>query len=291
MRCIIDGDVVAYMSCASRFATTTGHTLITLPGQEPQFTPEQDAMYLERAWIRAQEIVNELIEVCFADNVKIAVKGEGNFREDIYPDYKQHRRNETKSRNVFVPQLRARLVEKGLAEFAHGMEADDYLRMWQQQAVQENEPYVICSIDKDLRCIPGRHYNMKKNTFSEVSEAEATRFFYEQLLQGDPTDNIKGIPKVGPIKAQQFLKDFDTETEFQTIVQQCYQAAFGINWKKELELNGRLLYLLKHPKDVFTIDGWPEVIYEPTAEELTLQLDLQTNEATNDNTQTENTNS
>jgi 5'-3' exonuclease len=154
-------------------------------------------------------------------------------------------------------------VENGMAVAAHGMEADDLLRIWQQECVAAGVDYIICSIDKDLRCIPGRHYLMHKKQFIDVSEEEATRFYYEQLLQGDPTDNIKGIPRVGPVKAQKYLQDCKTEKEFQYTVSEAYQSYFGNEWEQELILNGRLIYLLKSKDDEFTLDGWNLCPYTP----------------------------
>ena len=260
---IIDGDVVAYYSCPSRYVAVNGQTLITLKGQEPVFTEEQDQLYLENAWIRAQEIIKDLAEVCFANEIKVAVKGNGNFRDSVSSIYKAHRKD--KEPHKFVPTIRNRLVEAGIAIAADGMEADDYLRMWQQEALAKNENYIICSIDKDLKCIPGRHYNMKHKNFFDVSDAQAIRFYYEQLLQGDSTDNIKGIPGIGPKTAAKLLADANEEEQFKTIVIECYQAAFSReDWKEQLLVNGKLITLKKTMADEFSIEGWPEVEYVET---------------------------
>jgi 5'-3' exonuclease len=140
---------------------------------------------------------------------------------------------------------------------AHGKEADDLLRIWQTEAEANGEDYVICSIDKDLKCMPGRHLNIKKNVFSVVTPEEATRFYYEQILQGDPTDNIKGVPNIGPKKAKSFLERCNSESEFQSTVVSVYHAAFEDDWEKELKLNGSLIHLLRTEDDKFSIDSWP----------------------------------
>ena len=257
---IIDGDVLAYMACESRYKNGQGYTIYQL--EEKVFTPEEDAAYLTKSWLRFQEIVKDLCECCFTDQFKMAVKGEGNFRNDIYPEYKANRHADPTKRNPFVPQLRQMAVDTGIATAAHGMEADDLLRIWQQECVKNGEDYVICSIDKDLRCIPGRHYVMNKNDFITMEEHESIRFYYEQLLKGDPTDNIKGIPKVGEVRARKYLEQYGTEAEFQYVVTEAYQGAFGNDWHDELMLNGRLLYLKKSFDDEFTMDGWNTCSYE-----------------------------
>jgi hypothetical protein len=265
---IIDGDVVAYMACENRFKNGQGYTIYQL--EEVVFTPEEDAAYLTKAWLRFQEIVQDMCEICFTDQYKMAVKGENNFRNEIYPEYKANRHADPKKRNPFVPQLRQMAVDAGMAIAAHGVEADDLLRYWQQECVANGENYVICSIDKDLRCIPGRHYLMHKNEFLEMSEEASTRFYYEQLLKGDPTDNIKGIPKVGEVRAKKYLAALNTEAEFQHTVTEAYQGAFGNDWEKELLLNGMLLYLKKHPEDHFNLDGWNICEYIPEKEPVEL---------------------
>ena len=259
--CLIDADVVAYMACENRYKNSQGQILVTL--EERVFTEEENAAYLSKAWLRFQEIILELCELCFTNDYKAAVKGEGNFRNDIYPEYKSNRHADPKKRNPFVPTLRKMAVDAGMAVAAHGMEADDLLRMWQQECKSKQEPYVICSIDKDLKCIPGRHYLMHKNEFLDVSEAEAVRFYYEQLLKGDPTDNIKGIPKVGDVKAKKYLAGDSTEAQFQYTVSEAYQGYFGNDWEKELLLNGQLIHLKKTVDDTFSLANWNLSPYTP----------------------------
>lgn len=277
---IIDGDVVAYMACESRYlgvidrilkgvgVETVGITDLeereTPPLEEMRlvtsepvlFTPEEDELYFAKAWHRFQDLTLSISEFCFADSYLMAVKGDGCFREDIYPAYKANRIKPVDKRNYFVPRLRQKAVETKMATAAHGMEADDQIRIWQEELAAKGEDYVICSVDKDLKCMPGRHLNIKKNVFSEVTPEQAMRFYYEQIIQGDPTDNIKGVPRVGPKGAAKFLKDCVTEADFQATVIEVYQAAFGEDWKKELTLNGRLIHLLKQKDDVFTVDMW-----------------------------------
>lgn len=260
--CLIDGDVVAYMACENRYKNGQGYTVYSL--EEKVFTEEEDRIYLQKCWLRFQQIVTELCECCFTNEYKMAVKGNGNFRDDIFPEYKSNRHADPKKRNPFVPKLRQMAVDTGMAVAADGREADDLLRIWQQECVANDEQYIICSIDKDLRCIPGRHYLMHKNEFITMSEEDSIRFFYEQLLKGDPTDNIRGIPKVGDVKAKRFLEPCTSEDEFQLVVSELYQEAFGDDWERELILNGRLLYLQKTFDDHFNIDFWNVCGYEMT---------------------------
>jgi 5'-3' exonuclease len=150
-------------------------------------------------------------------------------------------------------------VEDGLAIEAHGREADDYLRIWATEAMKAGDPYVIMSIDKDLKCIPGKHYNIKHEELSDVSDKYALRFFYQQLLSGDPTDNIPGVLKIGLIKVEKYLLNTETEEEMQEIVVTTYLEAYGESWYDYLLSNGKMIYLQKDLNDYFSISHWPVV--------------------------------
>ena len=258
---LIDGDVLCYLSCESRYITQDGMKIITLDPLE--FTQEQNDRYLERCWMNLQSKVRECCELAYTDEYKMAIKGIGNYRQDIYPEYKMHRHVQPEKRNPFVPMLRQRCVEYKMATEAHGMEADDQLRMWATECQASGEDYVIFSVDKDLKMIPGRHHLLHKHEFVTMSEWDSLKFYYEQLLQGDMTDNIKGAPGVGPIKAQKYLADCTTEKEMQEIVMQVYYTCFGRElWSDALFLTGQLIYLKKNADDWFTMDGWPRIEFE-----------------------------
>lgn len=258
---LIDGDVLCYNACENRFRNANGFTVVTL--DEIAEDPEADALYLEQAYKRLLRLIQDALDVCFAEEYRIAVGGKGNFRKDIYPEYKMNRHADPKKRNPFVPKLRRLLAEAGLATEAHGMEADDQLRMWATELEAEGRSYVVVSIDKDLLMIPGRHYRIHKEEFVEMSKYAAMKFYYEQLLQGDPTDNIKGVPKVGPVKAQKYLEGCVTEQDHQAVVMQVYYTAFGKDsWRKELNLTGQLIYIKETADAWFSCDGWQEIEFE-----------------------------
>lgn len=259
--CLIDGDVLCYMACESRYMTPDGYRIIVQ--DEIVFTEEEDKKYLDKAWKRLQYLIRDLCDTHFTEEYKAAIAGIGNYRKDLFPGYKANRHNPTKKRNPFVPQLRKMLAESGMATEAHGMEADDQLRMWAEECRANEIDYIVCSIDKDLKMIQGRHYLIHKQEHIEMSEWDALKFYYEQLLQGDQTDAIAGAPGVGPVKAQKYLSECTTEQEMQEVVMQVYYTCFGRElWSDALFLTGQLIYLKKHKDDWFTMDGWPRIEFE-----------------------------
>ena len=149
-----------------------------------------------------------------------------NFRYEIFPEYKSARKGKRK------PYHRATLtkyvIEKLNGVTMTGYEADDVVGILQEQtkAAGVNTP-IICSIDKDLLCIPGLHWNPDKGTVNEVSELEAFRNFGEQVLKGDSTDSIPGLKRVGPATATKILADCDSVESIWDTVRETYLVKKG----------------------------------------------------------------
>jgi DNA polymerase-1 len=87
-----------------------------------------------------------------------------------------------------------------------GYEADDTVASYARLCRDSNVPYVVCSIDKDLKQIQGSHYDYKHERLTQVSATEAAFLLFKQTLMGDRTDNIPGIPGIGPVKAEKMLE-------------------------------------------------------------------------------------
>ena len=208
---------------------------------------------------RLRESINLILEAVEATAYKIYLTEENDptqFRRRIYPEYKAHRL-QAKPKHYQV--IREYLQEHYDAEVCTGIEADDALGIEQYSRrdalaghfgifrqfpdVPKIGETIICSIDKDLKQIPGHHYNFVKLEHSEVSYAEGLRYFYTQLLTGDSSDNVKGVWKVGPVKAANILATADTEQEMFHRVRDTY------NNDEEMLMNGRVLWIWKQQND------------------------------------------
>lgn len=98
---------------------------------------------------------------------------------------------------------------------------------------KENPSVIICSTDKDLNNTPGWHYNFKEGRKYWIDEDQAIKNFYLQLLTGDKTDNIIGIPGIGPVKAEQILEGATTEKEMYEKVGRCYEDYMLSVWAQD----------------------------------------------------------
>jgi 5'-3' exonuclease len=101
---------------------------------------------------------------------------------------------------------------------------------------------IICTIDKDLDQIPGQHYNFVRKEKYNVSEDEGNRFFFYQLLVGDPTDGIKGVPGIGPKKATRLL-DSTPPDEWLDRIRDLYAS------EEDLDLNAQCVYIWRKEND------------------------------------------
>lgn len=227
MQALIDGDIVAFR-CA---ATAEG---------------------LDE-WIaiaRTNDLIEQIIGEIKATGSTVYLTGKNNFRRQIYPEYKAHR---VKPPPQHLEACRQYLIKEWKAIVADGCEADDMLGV-QQMSLMDNgdDPEVpfdlrsyICSIDKDLLQIPGKHYNFVKKEIQEVTYMRGLREFYLQLLTGDRADNVFGIRGIGPKKAEALLEGYETEQELFDAVRAQY------NNDNQFLMNGKLLWIWRKENDIW----------------------------------------
>ena len=226
---IIDGDIVAFLASAV----------------EPD-----DSIKAKK---RADELVVDICESCFADDYLLYVKGPNNFR-DNYDTYKRNRSGG--ERPSSLESVRTHLAN------VHGMrapagEADDICVIQAQDFLDDGVDYVICSIDKDLRQMPGLHYNIRKNEITRVEEQEGFRFLMLQCLTGDRVDGIDGIRGIGPVKGNKIL---DEAEDLYEAVGRAWAAKYPDDWKEGLAKCYNLVYMRRR-KDELRILPLPEEFY------------------------------
>jgi DNA polymerase-1 len=125
-----------------------------------------------------------------------------NFRKVVDPTYKSNRKGTRKP--VGYVAL-CDWVEDNFRTFRRPkIEADDCMGILATKP--ENVGHcIIVSDDKDMKTVPGKLYRPMSDERLDISEADADRFFYTQVCVGDPVDGFKGIPGIGPKKAEQIL--------------------------------------------------------------------------------------
>ena len=215
MKALIDGDIVVYRAAASA---------------------EEEDQWVALA--RADQMMQDILADTSSDSYKVFLTGSGNFRREIAPDYKANRPD---SRPKHWAAVREFLVTQHKAEVCNGHEADDQLGIQQDK---EHGSTVICSIDKDLLQIAGKHYNFVKKNFQEVTKDEGLKALYIQSLVGDRSDNIFGVQGIGPVKAAKALAEL--------LPEEYYEACKNLyNDDERYHLNMKLLYIWQKDNDMW----------------------------------------
>lgn len=147
--------------------------------------------------------IDYILEAVDADEAVLALSHPYNFRKDVLPTYKENRTG--KHKPMILGGLRDYIMDKLDGYMWHGLEGDDILGIMATEPC-EDEERVIYSADKDLKTIPGYYWDPDDGLIGYTSEAEADYNWLFQTLTGDPTDNYKGCPGIGPVKAERILQ-------------------------------------------------------------------------------------
>lgn len=220
MKALVDADILVY-----RFG----------------FASEGDPA--EFALARLSEFLDNLQAMDGIDEVWGYLTGSNNFRNEIAKTA-PYKGNRVMAKPYHYQLLREYMERAWGFEVIDGMEADDAIGI--EAYRNEPEETIIVSIDKDLNMIRGHHYNFVKEEKYFVTEEEAIRNFYLQILTGDKIDNIIGLDGIGPVKSKKLLKDCNTELEMYEAVLKAYDG----DEARVLE-NARLLWILREEKQVW----------------------------------------
>lgn len=160
--------------------------------------------------------------------------------------YKYNRKGGTPKPPIFYA-LKEYIQQKWGFYGVPGLEADDLVAIFKN----EFQDSVICSPDKDvLKQLPGKHYNYGKNEYVITSEKEANEFLLMQILMGDSTDGIPGIPKVGAKTSEKWVA---TNPKL-TMVLEKYTEKFGMHEGIiKFAETYNLVYLLRTKQEAFNM--------------------------------------
>ena len=137
-----------------------------------------------------------------------------NFRHDIYPEYKAHRKPADSDLIMQIEPL-YEIVRAMGQQFicVPGVEADDVIATLAKHANNNNISTLIASSDKDLMQLVGDNVtqlDMKGNLLDYDGVVNKMGVAPKQImdllaLTGDSADNIPGVPSVGPKTAIKWL--------------------------------------------------------------------------------------
>lgn len=170
--------------------------------------------------------IGDILAACGSNRYTLFLSGDGNYREEIAKTkkYKGNRENAVKPHHYL--HVRSLVLEDPNTVCTTGVEADDAMGI----SITDDPSAVICTVDKDLNMLPGRHFNWGTGGMYNVKPVDSLYFFMKQLLTGDSTDNIPGIPKLGDKKAEAILAPLRERPRamFSAVLEQYAKAPFTI---------------------------------------------------------------
>ncbi|MDD1642591.1 MAG: DNA polymerase I [Methylococcaceae bacterium] len=142
------------------------------------------------------------------------------FRNDLYDQYKSHRPPMPDDLRVQIEPLHQLIRAMGLPLIMEpDVEADDVLGALAQHAVQQGFSVIISTGDKDMAQLVNDHIILENTMSNSRMDIQGVIDKFgvkpEQIvdylaLMGDSSDNIPGVPNVGPKTAAKWLEQYQT---------------------------------------------------------------------------------
>lgn len=206
---------------------------------------EMNKPTLEEAIYGIDERISNMLNQCNTSQYVGFLTSGRCFRYEVCSTYKHSRKGNPKPPVFYALReyLKQRYGFWGVPE----LEADDLVSYY---SYTDRRSTIVCSPDKDVlfQCI-GMHYNYQKAEFWHTTPDGALKFLWKQVLMGDSTDNITGIPGVGDKTSTNWLKD--RTKDYEAFALKKYVEKFGmIEGIMKFHETFRLVYLLKTQEDV-----------------------------------------
>ena len=228
---IIDGDIIAYRSAAAaEKATDWGDGIHTIHAIESDVRNIID------------QSIGSLLVGSGAKSFYLCLTSKTNFRYTVDRTYK-HNRKEIR-RPMLLEYAKEYLNNIGPCLMYPKLEGDDVMGILATTPSKYDR--IIWSGDKDLKTIPGLHYDKDLRRVYTISEEEANRKWFMQVLTGDTSDGYPGCPGSGPKDAEKVLSDIsllDTLSMWKAIVKRFEKAKLSEN---EALVQARLSRILRY---------------------------------------------
>ena len=140
------------------------------------------------------------------------------FRNDLYPQYKANRPPMPDDLRVQIAPIHEIIRAMGLQLLiVDGVEADDVIGTLATEATRKQREVVISASDKDLAQLVSDHVTLVDTMTGTRLDRDGViakfgvppeRIIDYLALMGDTSDNIPGVPKVGPKTAAKWLVEY-----------------------------------------------------------------------------------
>lgn len=191
---------------------------------------------------KLNETLEDLEKMGFSiESFTICSGSKGNFRKYVYNQYKANRRQEPPQ---FLSEVHKYANNAWGSWYSFGVETDDLVAsLWYKSSQNKDVYTIIVSVDKDYMQFPTTIYNYGKNEMYIISEIEAHRNFFTQMIVGDSADNIKGVKGSGKVAAKKLLDGLETKFAMIKAVYGLYKTRYKSKAQIEYRKNYSLLKL------------------------------------------------
>ncbi len=166
-------------------------------------------------------MIRSLIKSYPDSHIAIVFDAKGKtFRNDIYSQYKAHRPPMPDELRSQIEPIHRIVKAMGLPLLIiSDVEADDVIGTLSRRASEAGINTVISTGDKDLAQLVNKQVTLINTMINEVLDSEGVlkkfgvppnRIIDFLALTGDKSDNIPGVPGVGPKTAIKWLNDYDS---------------------------------------------------------------------------------
>jgi len=164
-------------------------------------------------------MLNKLIKDEQPDKIGVVFDAKGKtFRNDIYPEYKANRPPMPDDLREQIEPLYDIIKARGLPLICiEGVEADDIIGTMSREAVEQGYKVLISTGDKDMAQLVNasvslintmNNHHMNEAAVVEKFQVRADQIIDYLALMGDSSDNIPGVPKVGPKTAAKWIAEY-----------------------------------------------------------------------------------
>jgi DNA polymerase-1 len=193
---------------------------------------------------------------------------EGSFRKDFFPEYKATRKERPPELAPQAIRVKQICEAYGLVCLeAPGFEADDVIATVVRYALEKSLRVIIASADKDLLQLVGgpvvMHDAMRDLVYGVDETIAKLGVRPDQVrdylsLVGDSSDNVPGVPKVGPKTAVDLLGQYGTLDEVFAHTSEIKKPALKANLegnRDKAELSRRLVSLRQDVPITFDLES------------------------------------
>lgn len=164
-------------------------------------------------------MLRRLLQDHHADYMVCVFDAKGKtFRDELYEQYKSHRPPMPEDLAAQIQPLHQAVRALGWTLICEpGVEADDIIGTLSQAASQQGIDTIVSTGDKDLAQLVNEHVELVNTMNNERLDIAGVEAKYgvrpEQIIDylmliGDTSDNIPGVPKVGPKTAAKWLAEY-----------------------------------------------------------------------------------